>query len=865
MPSIWNDVRYALRQLRKSPGFTTTAVLTLALGIGVTTAIFTLVHQVMLKSLPVTKPEELWRIGDRVRCCNWGGYTQGDDKAPDDFTLFSYEAYQLFRTHTPEFTDLAAMQAGNQTLGVRRAGTSQPAQNLNGEFVSGNFFRTFGSSAWAGRVFTDADNVEGAQPVAVMSHHVWQQKYAADPSVIGSTFQINGHPFTIVGVTPPGFYGAKLSGGNMPDLWLPLSTEPLLEGLIRGSTGVKLKSPNTNWLDLIGRVRSGTNPKALEAKLRVELHDWLASHVSDMGPQEKETWQKQTLHLVSGGAGVDDMRQEYGDGLKLLLAASGCVLLIACANIANLLLARGLKDRHQNSVRAALGASPKRLVYKALVESITLGIIGGLFGIAVAYGGTRLMLHLAFGHAAMTSFVPVQANPSIPVLLFALAVSVLTGVLFGVAPAWIVARANPVEALRGSNRSVSGKATWPQKALVVTQAALSLVLLSAAVLLGQSLRNLEHQKFGFDMQGRYVAWINPELAGYKPDQLDSLFRRIQERLRAMPGVRGISAVLYAPMSGDSWNSTVRMEGKPEPGPKDDDSAGFVRVTPGFFETLGDRMLMGRPITDEDTATTRKVAVINEAFAKRFFKGENPIGKHFGPGKMKYAATYEVVGVVANMRYMTWNMKDAAYPMFFLPEAQTTQWDDPNHAAGEIWSHYLNNIILWAPGNPPGLESQVRKALGEVDPNLVLYSVDSYASVLDSDFSQQNMIATLTSLFGLLALVLAAIGLYGVTAYSVEQRTTEIGIRMALGANRSSVMRMVLSSAFVQVAIGLVIGIPAAIGAGYAMSDQLFSVKPWDPVILVLATLLLALAAFIAAVVPSRRAASIEPMQALRME
>ena len=865
MPVIWNDVRYALRQLRKSPGFTATAVLTLALGIGVTTAIFTLVQQVMLKSLPVTKPEELWRIGDRVRCCNWGGYTQGDDVAPNDFTLFSYEAYQNFRAHTPEFTDLAALEAGSIPLGVRRAGTSQQAQNQNGEFVSGNFFRTFGVGAWIGRVFTDADDVEGATPVAVMSHHVWQQKYASDSSVVGATFLINGHPFTVIGVAPPGFYGAKLSDGNMPDFWLPLATEPLLDSLTRGQSGVRLKSPDTNWLDLIGRVRPGTNTKMLEAKLRVELHDWLASHVGDMGPQEKETWQKQTLRLTPGGAGVADMRQNYGDGLKLLLAASGCVLLIACANIANLLLARGLKNRHQNSVRAALGASPKRLVYKALVESITLGIIGGVFGIAVAYGGTRLMLHLAFADVAKTSFVPIQASPSIPVLLFSLVVSVFTGILFGIAPAWLVARANPVEALRGVGRSVSGRATWPQKSLVIVQAALSLVLLSAAVLLGQSLRNLEHQNFGFDTRGRYIARINPELAGYKSDQLDMLFRRIQERLGAIPGVRGVSAALYAPMSGDSWNNSIRVEGKPEPGPKEDASAGIVRVTPGFFETLGDRMLMGRPITDEDTATTRKVAVINEAFAKRFFKGEDPIGKHFGPNKMKYAATYEVIGVAPDMRYMTWDMKDSPVPMYFVPETQTAQWDDASFIAAENWSHYLNNIILWAPGNPPGLEAQVRKALGEIDPDLVLYSVDSYASVLDSDFSQQNMIATLTSLFGLLALVLAAIGLYGVTAYNVEQRTTEIGIRMALGADRSSVLKMVLRSAFLQVAIGLVIGIPAAIGAGYAISGQLFSVKPWDPVVLVLATLMLAMAAFVAAMVPSRRAAGIEPMQALRME
>ncbi len=861
MSSIWNDVRYALRQLRKSPGFTFTAVLTLALGIGATTAIFTLVQQIMLKSLPVTKPEQLWRIGDKALCCNWGGYTQGDD---NNFSLFSYEAYRLFRAQTQEFTDLAGFESGNEPLAVRRAGTSQQAQTINGEYVSGNFFRTFGVGAWIGRVFTDSDDVEGAPPVAVMSYHVWQQKFGGDPSVVGSTYQINGHPFTVVGVAAPGFYGGRLSWWGMPDFWIPLSTEPILGSLTHGAA-VRIKTPSTNFLNLIGRVRPGTDTKGLEAKLQLELHEWLASHVSDMSPQEKQNWQKQTLHLTPGNAGVAEMRQTYGDGLTLLFAASACVLLIACANIANLLLARGLKERHQNSVRSALGASPSRLVGKALIESVTLGIIGGIFGTFVAYAGTRLVLHLAFADTLQQSYLPIQATPSTPILFFTLGISVLTGVLFGISPAWLVARANPVEALRGTNRSISGRATWSQKALVIVQAALSVVLLCAAALLGQSLRNIEHQKFGFETKGRYVASINPVLAGYKAEQLETLFREIQERLSAIPGVRKVSVALYGPMTNDDWNNPVRVEGKPEPGAKDDTSAGFVRITPDFFETLGVPVLKGRSITAQDTEGTRNVAVINEAFAKKFFPGENPIGKHFGQGELKYAGTYEVVGIVPDVHYSSWSVKKPVRPRYFVPEAQVMHWDEPHYTAIETWSHYLNNIIVWAPGNPPGLEAQIRKTLGEIDPNLVLYSVDSYDHILDSDFSEQNMIATLTTLFGGLALVLAAVGLYGVTAYTVEQRTTEIGIRMALGADRSSVLKMVLRNAFLQVAIGLAIGVPAAIGAGYAIAGQLYSVKPWDPVMLSLAILLLVFAALIAAVIPSQKAAGIEPMQALRTE
>ncbi|HEX3877326.1 MAG TPA: ABC transporter permease [Bryobacteraceae bacterium] len=852
------DLREAVRQLRKAPGVTATAVVTLMLGIGATTAIFTLVHEVMLKSLPVTKPDELLRIGDKVRCCNWGGYTQGDD---GDFALFSWEAYKNFRANTPEFADLAALQAGNAPLGVRRAGSAAQASTRNGEYVSGNFFRTLGVRPWIGRLTTDADDVEGAPPVAVISYRIWHEKYGADSSVVGASYLINGHPFTVIGVTPPGFYGAKLAGWGMPDFWLPLTTEPLIDG-----ETARLKRPNGNFLDIIGRVRSGVNAKPLEAKLKAELHDWLASHVPDMEPGEKQLWQQQTLHVIPGGAGVGAMRDQYEDGLKLLLIASACVLLVACANLANLMLARGLKDRAQTSIRVALGASRVRLIRKVLIESLVLAAIGGLLGVGVAYVGTKLIVYLAFHIGGPNNYVPIDATPSWPVLLFTLVVSALTGVLFGLVPAWMTSRTDPADALRSAGRSIgAGRSSWTQKFLVTAQIAMSMVLVSSAALLSRSLRNLEHQRFGFETEGRYIAWIDPKLGDYKLEQMEPLFRRIDDSLQQISGVRMVAPALYAPMTGDSWNDGIRVEGRPEPAAKEDTGAGWARVMPGFFETLGVKIMLGRPITNQDTAVTRKVAVVNQAFARRFFKNQNPIGQHFGIDKIKYSATFEIIGVTNDIRYMAYDYKRAIRPMFWVPEAQTVQYDDAAFMSGEIWSHYLNNIVLWAPGNPAGMEERVRKALAKVDPSLVLYGVDPYTKVVNADFQQENLIATLTTLFGGLGLVLAAVGLYGVLAYTVERRTSEVGVRMALGADRGRIVAMVLGGAFWPVAIGLGIGLPAAIGAGSLIASQLFGVAPGDPVMLAYTMLLLAFAALAASVIPAWRAAGIEPMTALRTE
>jgi predicted permease len=845
---LFEDIRYALRQFAKAPGFTATALLTLALGIGATTAIFTLVHAVLLKSLPVAKPAELIRIGDNENCCINGGFQ-------DNWSLFSYENYKQFRDNTPGFSQLAAFQAGAYQFGVRREGSNHPAESLIGDFVSGNAFDTLGLSAYAGRLLKASDDRMGAAPVAVLSYRTWQQKFGQDPSVVGGTFILNGKPFTIVGITPPGFYGERLTS-DPASLWIPLSSEPMLM-----EVSSMLERGDMQWLNAIGRIQPGADQKQMEARLQVELRQFLQSPLSKVESRDVGLIPKQTLHLAPGGGGVQRMQEEYKDGLHLLMWISGFVLLIACANLANLMLVRATTRKQQVSVRAALGAPKSRLVRQALTESIVLAVLGGVGGLIVAYGGARLILHLAAGK----SYLPIDATPSPEVLGFAFLASLVTGVLFGVAPAWVTAQADPIDALRDSNRTTRSSGLWTQKALVVVQAAVSLVLLCAAALLTQSLHNLRHQNFGFDTRNRYILHIDPQMAGYKVGQLDAFYRQLHDSLAAIPGMKTVAYSTYSPMEGDNWGETVFFEGRPAPPPgSDEQGASWVLASAGYFEAVGTKIIAGRPITEQDTASTRNVALINQTFARKFYKGGNPIGQHFGDLDQKLAGTYEIVGVTEDTNY--WQPTSKIRPMFFVAATQWVKYDDPRAAMFESVAHlHLNAVELHTSGAVPGLEAQVRRALGQINPNLTVIDFRSFAEQVEGNFSQQSMIAQLTSLFGLLALVLASIGLYGVTAYAVARRTGEIGIRMALGADRKNVLALVLKGAFLQVAIGLVIGVPLTILCGRAMASQLFGVKAYDPLILLTTIVVLAAAAFVASVIPARRAASVEPMQALRTD
>ena len=843
-----NDLRLALRQLLKSPSFAITVILTLALGIGANVAIFTLVHAVLLKSLPVTDPKTLLRLGDQDDCCVNGGFMNDDG----DFDLFSYDLYRHFQDTTPEFEELAAMQSGQNRMTVRRG--SEAAKSIRTEYVSGNYFKTFGSGALAGRMLTPEDDQAGANPVAVMSYAAWQSEYGGDGSVIGSTFYVQGRALTIVGIAPRGFFGDRLQP-SPPEFWIPLALEPLIEG-----ENTLLHVRGSNWVYAIGRVKTGVNVQALQAKITNNLQIWMRGEKTYTENGGATVIPKQHVVITPGGAGIQGLAIETHRGLYLLAAISGLVLLVACANIANLLLARGATRKAETSIRMALGAARTRLVRQLLTESVVLACLGGVAGLFVAYEGSRTILTLAFPNSPQ---LPIQATPSIPVLAFAFGLSLLTGVIFGIVPALITSHSDPAEALRGANRSTKDRSSLPQRWLIVLQAALSLALLVGAGLLTKSLRNMEHQDFGVQTASRYVVHLDPAGAGYTPPKLPALYRTMEDRFSAIPGVQHVGLALYSPLEGNNWGETVYVEGRPAPGPNDNSGSSWDRINPQFFDTVGQRILRGRGFRESDTPTSQLVAVVNEAFVKKFFPKEDPIGRHFGIFSQQHSGQIEIVGVVSNAKYT--NPRRDARAMYFRPLGQALPVTEPMEMMAEGRSFYINSIVLHFHQTPSNVDALVRRTLNDIDPNLTVIDLRSMDAQVADNFDEERLIARLTMLFGLLALTLASVGVYGITSYSVARRTGEIGLRMALGADRGNVVRMVLMNAFSRVAIGLGIGIVIALIGGHYMADQLYGVKPYDPVSLAIALVVLSVSAAIAGFLPARRAASIEPMQALRIE
>jgi len=851
MYELWGNIRYALRQFRFAPVFTAAAVLTLALGIGGTTAIFSLIDTVMLKSLPVKDPAHLYRVGEGDDCCVNGG-------PQDRWGFFPYPLYERLKSEAPEFEETTAFQAGHWQMAVRRENERTP-RPLRSEYATGSYFSVLGVGAFAGRLFTPQDDRPGAPPVAVLSHRAWQASFGGDPSVVGSTFVVEGHPVTVVGIAPPGFFGETLRS-DPTDIWIPLQQEPMIAGgnsLLHQSIGA--------WLRMIGRLRPGASTSGMSAHLTTAIRQWLekdAGYPAVWMPDVIKALPKQTVNVIPAGAGVTEMKEEYGRSLQILLAVCGLVLLIACANVANLLLARGVARRGQVAVRIAMGATRRQIIGQALTESVLLAVGGAIAGLLVAIGAARLLLALAF-HSA--HFLPISTRPSLMVLGFAFVLALVTGIIFGAAPAWFATRTDPVEALRGSGRGTSDRSSMARKSLLLVQAALSVALVAGATMLGRSLNKLETQDFGYQIRGRVEVSLHNPPAVYSVDKLRALYRQLEERLNRIPGVQGSGLALYNPLT-DNWGEMIVVSGHPLPKMEDDTGASWDRVSVNFLQNWGIPIQRGRFFTEADNETSENVAIVNDAFVKRFFKnGEDPLDKHFGMDLPENANTYRIVGVVKDAKFAGWGLRRAARPMFYVPLAQNVKYANDLMVKTEQRSHYIHGIML-VTNTPPGrLEPLLTEALAEVDSNLTLVSVRTMQEQVETTFDQERAVASLAGLFGIVALLLAAIGLYGVTAYTVAQRTREIGIRMALGAERTKVVQLVLSGASWRVIGGLLLGVPLAIGAGRLISSQLYGVSSWDPLALGVAAAALATSAFLAALIPASRAASISPMTALRNE
>ncbi len=845
MRVLIQDLAYAFRQLRKTPGFTVTVILTLALGIGANAAIFTLVNAVLLRNLPVADPKTLVRIGDTDDCCvNSGIHEKGD------YSLFSTESYLMFKKNLPEFEELAAMEAGFEyrPLTARREDPQAVAKSVMGEFVSGNYFRTFGLQPVVGRYFTDADDTKGAGFTAVMSYDTWAHEYASDPNVVGSTFRINTQPVTIIGIAPKGYFGDRLTS-NPPNFYLPLESMAVILNV------PYVHDPEVEWVYVVGRVKPGASLANIQAKASTMLRQQFSTFKTFSTERGKTFLVRTHVVFTPGGAGIQQLQDQAKSQLHLLSWIAALVLLVACANIANLQLVRSMSRRAEMCIRTALGAQRGRIIRQLLTESILLAGIGGLVGLGVAYLGARMLLAMAFPGAQN---VPINAAPSPQVIGFAFALSLVTGILFGVAPAWIAAQAQPAEALRSGSRTTASGASLLQRGLVVVQASLSLILLVGAGLFAQSLNKLENSDMHLDAKNRYIIHINPQAAGYSQTQVESLYRTIEDQFHAIPGVVKVGIATYTPMEDDNWGNSIQIQGQADL----NKGASWVKGNAEYFDSVGTHVVMGRGFKPSDLLSAPPVAVVNKEFVKQFFKpGENPIGHRMGSPGPQSPGDYEIVGVVDDTTYTAVQWKDHA--MYFVPITQRPV--SSKEPITDDISLYAGALVIQTDHPMNNMEKLAQRTLSGINPNLTMVKFQTFNEQIADRFNDDRLIARLTSLFGALALLLATIGLYGVTAYTVVRRTPEIGIRMALGAERIRVIGMVMRGAMTQAAIGLVIGVPIAMLCVRYIKSQLYEITSVNASVMAVAIGVLIVAACVAGMIPARRAASIDPVKALRVE
>jgi predicted permease len=838
MESIVKDLKYGIRGLFRRKGFAAIAVLTLALGIGANTAIFTLVNAVMLKSLPVNQPEQLVLFSDTTG----EGTSTHDTPMTGEWKRFSYTSYLYFRNHNESFQDLAAFRSGENRLSVRRAETQgAAATRASGHLVSGNYFPLLGVGAFRGRLLTPDDDKPNAQPAAVMSYRYWEQELNRDPSVVGQTFVLNGTNFTVVGITPQEFFGVRVR--RAPDFWMPLAFHPQIE--LRKSF---LDDNQVSFLNLVGRLKPGVTITQAQTGINLQLQQFLTELAGSQLTEERQRAIQSTyIKLAEGSGGISGLRVLYSKPLHMLMAIVGMVLLIACANVGSLLLARATARKAEISLRMALGASRWRIVRQLLTESMLLAVIGGICGVLLAQWGVTILVNL------VAKETPLDTRPDAGVLAFTVAVSIVAGLLFGLVPAVRASKTDLATAMKEKTRTRSR--LWRfnlSSAMVVLQVGLSMVLLTGAGLFARSLMNLQNEKVGFDRSNVLLVGIDPRLAGYKPAGLPALYQQVLERLGSLPNVRSVSMATYSPMSGTHRGSSFQLPGY-TPQPDEDLVVEDVLVGPKYAETLGIPVLRGRDLGIRDTVSAPRVALVNEAFANRYFKDQNPVGRTFtfddetDNGKM-----LEIVGVLGDVK--TEDAREKQEPAVYRPILQIA-----DEAA------YSANIQIRTAGDPNSFAQAVRQTINGIDDKIPIFGVRTLEEQVNDTLKQDRLIAQLVSFFGALALILACIGLYGVMAHGVARRTSEIGIRMALGARGGNIAWMILRETLTLVVLGLVIGVPTALLAAKFISSQLFGLKAADPIALIGAAVVLTLVALLAGYVPARRASRVNPLNALRYE
>lgn len=830
MSSLLQDIRISVRTLRKTPVFAFVAMISLALGIGANTAIFTLMDQVLLRLLPVHKPEQLVLL-------NGNGGNIGHSRGPN---AFSYAMYQDLRDKNSVFSGVLARYSSPVTLTYKGV-----TERANCELVSGNYFDVLGVRARLGRTISpEDDRTPGSHPLVMISFNYWQRRFGGSHELLNEKLIINGHPMTVIGVAAAGFGGTEI--GDPPDLFVPMMMKAQVT-----PTWSDLDNRRSMWLNIFGRLKDGVSRSQAQANLQVLYKQLRHGELSTLPPMVTEFGRKRflagTIEVLPAQTGRSQLRKDFQTPLVVLMGMVGLVLLIACANVANLLIARGAARQRDIAIRLSLGASRGDITRQILIESMLLAVAGGMLAVLVAvWTGDFLLAFLPFENAR----IAFSTAPDPRTLTFNFTAALLAGLLFGLVPAWQLARNSSVAAtLKDEAANVSGSSGSVRfrKGLVVAQIALSLLLLVGAGLFSRSLYNLRSLSPGFRVTGITSFSIDSTLNGYSTERTLSLYAELLSRIQGLPGVQSVTYTDIGLMSGDRASATVRIEGY-HPKDGEDMNPDVSSVGPGYFATLGVPVLAGREFNDADRAGSPKVGLINESMAKRYFGTESPLGKHFGFGRDE-KPLIEIVGVVRDGRR---SLREEAPRWIYVP---FSQGEEPAQA-----TFYVRSALP-----PPDVAQTVRREVRNVEPNLPVFNMKSLEQQVDEHLFTDRAIALLSALFGLLATSLAAVGLYGVIAYMVARRTREIGIRVALGAERNSVLWLVLKEVLVLATIGIALGLPISMALGRVVRSQLFGLQPSDPLTVLCATLILSTVAMLAGYLPASRATRIDPLLALRYE